>query len=396
MKNASKTKKTLAIACKIVFTAFCVSLGVLQTNAAPGRFDLNFPQIFASGANVTAIEIQPDGKILVAGKFVTRGAILRNDVIRLNADGSLDTTFDIGTGTSDSSLIRFMKLQTDGKILIAGNISQLNGTFVRSILRLNANGSIDTTFNLSGIDVTFVNDLDIQIDGKILISAQNLIGSSFVTRLKTDGSNDQGTGQSLFSSPGGFGYHVTFSPSDNKILIGGKFVYTVNQTQYNNLVRLNLDGTTDTTFTANVTNTTFDLTVNTRLIGGGKILVWGRFDTVNGTTRRNLAVLNANGSLDPTFNPSTSGTENFISVAVQTDGKIIVGGSNFNFNTFLRGSVARLNADGTIDTTFNQGRGANYDVRAVKIKNDNKLLIGGTFSRYHIFHRNGLAQINLT
>ena len=289
-----------------------------------------------------------------------------------------------------------MKLQPDGRILIAGNINQIGDTFVRSILRLNTNGSIDTTFNLSGIDVTFVNDLDIQTDGKILISASNLIGSSFVTRLKTDGSNDQGIGQPLFNgSGGGFGYRVTFISTENKILVGGNFTYTINQTQYKNLAKLNINGTIDQTFTANVTNTTFDLIVNTKLLDSGKILVWGKFDTANGVARRNLAIINSDGSLDASFNPATNGSEILISVAVQTNGKIIIGGSNFGFDTFVRGNLARLKANGSADTTFNQAKGTNADVRALKIRSNNKLLFGGTFSRYQIFPRSGLAQVDL-
>ena len=362
--------------------------------ANPGRLDLNFQQVLASGAIVSAIEAQPDGKILIAGKFNTGAAVLRRDVARLNSDGSLDTTFNAGSGVNDGSLIRFMKLQPDGKIIIAGNFQQINGEFRRAIARLDANGSIDTTFNVSGIDVSFVNDLDIQTDGKILISASNSIGTSFITRLKTDGSNDQAGFLFPTSSPVS-NLRVSFVPAENKILVGGNFTYTVNQIAYRNLARLNPDGTIDTTFTANVTNTTFELFVDAAPVGNGKILVWGRFDTVNQTTRRNIAILNGDGSLDASFNPATSGTETFISVAVQTNGKIIVGGTNFTTNTFVRGNVARLNHDGSIDTTFNQGRGANADVRALKIYGNDKLLIGGAFFRYHKFPRRALARVSL-
>ncbi len=396
MKISNYSKRPFSIGKKIILIVFCSLFLSLQIFAAPGRLDLKFPNLLANGANVTAIEIQPEGKILVAGKFTTRGAVLRKDMARLNSDGSIDATFSIGSGTDDVSLIRFIKLQTDTKIIIAGYINKINETFVRSIVRLNVNGSVDTTFQLSGIDVTFVYDLDIQTDGKILISASNLIGSSFVTRLKMDGSNDQGIGQSLFrDNSGGSGYRVSFVPTENKILVGGRFTYTVNQTQYNNLARLNLDGTIDTTFTANVTNSVYDLSVNTRPLANGKILVWGKFDTVNGATRRNIAILNNDGSLDTSFNPATNGAETILSVAVQTDGKIIIAGSNFKFNTFVRGNIARLNANGSVDGSFNQGRGANGAVKTVKIRSNNKLLIGGDFFRYHTFLRSGLAQINL-
>lgn len=362
----------------VFFTGFCA----LQVQANSGRLDLNFPQVLARDANVTAIETQPDGKILVAGEFTTRGAVLRNDMIRLNADGTLDPTFSIGSGTDQPSLIRFIKVQTNGKILIAGYITQIGGTFVRSILRLNIDGSIDTTFNLSGIDVTFVRDLDVQSDGKILISASNLIGSSFVTRLKTDGSNDQGIGQPLYSN-GTFDYRVTFLPEENKILIGGR-----------SLVRLNISGAVDMTFNANITSSIFDLIINAKPLANGKYLIYGKFDAVNGTTRRNVAIINSDGSLDTTFNSATSGAETIQNVAVQAEGTIIIGGANFALNSVVHGNVARLNADGSVDRTFNQGRGANGSVNDLEIRGNN-LLIGGSFFRYHIFPRSGLVQVDL-
>ena len=395
MNVPNYSKITRSIDEKIILTVFFSLLVSIQIFAQPGRLDLNFLQVLLNDANVSAIETQPDGKILIAGIFASRSVILRRDIVRLNADGSLDSTFSAGSGANNSGLIRFIKLQTDGKIIIAGNFTQINGEFRRAIARLNPNGSIDTTFNVSGIDVSFVNDLDVQTDGKILISAQNSTGNSFVARLNTNGSNDSGVDVPLFQASGGFNYRVSFVPTENKILVGGNFSYTVNQTAYKNLARLNLDGTIDSTFTTNVTNATFDLLINIKPIGGGKILIFGRFDSVNQTTRRNIAILNNDGSLDVSFNPATSGTEIFISVAVQTNGKIIVGGVNFSSNTFVRGNVARLNADGSVDTTFNQGKGANADVRALNILSNDKLLIGGTFSKYHIFPRTGLAQINL-
>lgn len=383
MKDFNRPKFAFSIGKTVILFVFYSLFASLQIFANPGRLDLNFPQILANDVNVTAIETQPDGKILVAGEFVTRGAILRNDMIRLNTDGTLDSTFSIGTGTNQPSLIRFIKVQPDGKILIAGYITQLNGMSGGAILRLNQDGSIDTTFNLSGINVTFVHDLDIQTDGKILISASNLIGSSFVTRLKTDGSNDQGIGQSLYNN-GTFDYRVTFLPAENKILVGGR-----------SLVRLNISGGTDMTFTANITSTVFDLLINTKPLANGKVLVYGKFDMVNGITRRNVAILNSDGSLDTFFNPATLGAENILSVAAQTNGKIVIGGKNFALNSLVHGNIARLNADGSLDRTFNQGRGANDNINALKILTNNKLLLGGTFFRYHTFLRAGLTQVNL-
>lgn len=364
-------------------TAFCVLFLAWQVYAAPGRLDLKYPQILASGANVTAIATQTDGKILIAGEFVTRGAVVREDMIRLNTDGSLDTTFNIGIGTTSPNSIKFIKIQPDGKILIAGYFGQIGGTNARSIARLNTNGSVDTTFNLSGIDVVFVRDLDIQTDGKILISATNLIGTSFITRLNYDGTNEPGIGQILYNNQT-FGLRLTYLPAENKIMVGGR-----------QLARLNINGGTDMAFSANITSPDFNALIIPRLLANGKYLVFGHFDTVNGVARRNIAVLNSDGTLDTSFNPATTGAEYINDAVEQTNGKILIGGTLFALNSPLKGNLARLNADGTIDKTFNQGRGASGDINALKILSPNSLLIGGSFLRYHIFPRGGLAKVSL-
>lgn len=393
MKILNRPKITFSLGGKTILIALFSLLLSFQIYANPGRLDFSFQSVLAEGANIRAIEVQADGKILAAGSLTTRGAVFRKDVVRLNADGSLDTTFNIGSGADESILV--MKLQADGKIIIGGNFSRINGVFRSALARLNADGSVDRTFDVSGVNVTYVYDLDLQTDGKILISANNLNGTIFVTRLKTDGSDDPAF--AFFAISGAtFKYTVTFVPTENKVLVSGNFNYTVNQTQYKNLARLNSDGTIDSTFTASVVNSQFNTDFNVEPISSGKILIWGAFDTVNQIMRRTIAVLNNNGSLDTSFNSAATGDrETILSLAVQPNGKIIIGGIFNTTNTFLRGSVARLNADGSVDPTFNQGRGANGAVKILKIKNNNKLLIGGDFFRYNSVPRSVLAQLNL-
>jgi len=379
---------------KTSFLIFCFLFLASHAHAHPGRLDLVFLQALAAGADVSAIEIQPDGKIVAAGRFTTIGPVSRKDVVRLNTDGSIDPSFNAGSGANNGDIF-VMKLQADGKILIGGSFNNINGVFIRALARLNTDGSLDTSFEISGIDVTFTFDIDIQTDGKILISASNLMGSFFVTRLSANGLNESGHGVPLFR-PGGSGFRISAGQAKNRILVGGLFSYAVNGTTFENLARINSNGSIDPTFTANITNSsTFDIRVNVRSLAGGKILIFGKFNTVNRVTRRNLAILNSDGSLDATFNPATSGPETILTAAVQTDGKIIIGGRDFMFNNPLRGNIARLNSDGSVDRTFNQGRGANGTVKTVKIRNNNKILIGGAFFRYHVYPRAGLAQINL-
>ncbi len=177
MKNLSHSKITFSIVKKLIFLVFCVVFLTVQYFAYPGRLDLSFQNALADGARILQIEVQPDGKVLIGGDFTTRGSIVRDDLARLNADGSVDATFNAGVIS-----VNAIKLQNDGKILVGG---------YDSLKRLNADGSVDATFNLTGIIIPVVDDIEVQPDGKILISiscGMNLSCSSSVMRLNANGS----------------------------------------------------------------------------------------------------------------------------------------------------------------------------------------------------------------
>ena len=282
--------------------------------------------------------VQPDGKILVGGVFTMlggggTGTTVRNNIARLHPDGSLDTTFNPG---ADFGVLA-LKLLPDGKILVGGNFSTLGGggtgTTVRNrIGRLNANGSLDTTFN-PGANTT-VWALALQPDGKILV------GGAFTT------------------------------------LGGGATGTSVR----NRIGRLNPDGSLDGGFNPGAGDVVLALVVEP----DGKILVGGEFTTLGGgtgtTVRNRIGRLNTDGSLDTTFNPGANG---FVqALARQLDGKILVGGAftmlGGGTGTTMRSRIGRLHPDGSLDTTFNPG--ANDDVNAVSVLPDGKILVGGTFT----------------
>lgn len=405
MKNTHRSKFTFFVAGKILVFIFSVFLLSFQIFANPGRIDLKFQNVLEVGSTVRAIEVQTDGKIIIFGAFTTRGAIVRATLARLNADGSVDATFnasDFIASIYGLASIYVMKLQPDGKILFGGSD--------RLLKRLNADGSVDPTFNLTGINILQVEDIELQTDGKILVSAScgmNLPCSPFVTRLNTNGGVDliNGSPFRYASEVQGSFYRISYVPVENKILVSGNLSYTINGTQYRGLVRLNLDGSLDPTFTTIISlNMSSDVfTVESESLGNGKILVWGEFDNVNGATRRGIAVLNSNGSVDTSFIPATnrliSSFSRIIisSVAVQADGKIIIG-VGINSTTLVNGKpIARLNADGSFDYTFNPGgkNSRNLVQATLKIHNGNRLLIGGSFFRFNGFPRPGLARLNL-
>ena len=139
-----------------------------------------------------ALAVQPDGKVLIGGNFTTVGGTARSSIARLNADGSLDTTFDPGVGVSSN--VRAMALQPDGKVLIGGWFATVAGTNRNHIARLNADGSLDASFDPGAGASGTVYDIVVQADGKVLIGGAfntvDGVARNRIARLNADGSLD--------------------------------------------------------------------------------------------------------------------------------------------------------------------------------------------------------------
>src|SRR5262249_17717925 len=125
-----------------------------------------------------------------------------------------------------------------------------------------------------------------------------------------------------------------------------------------------------------------------------KILLSGYFTFINGTNRNRIARLNTDGSLDSSFDPGTGANNYVYPVAAQPDGKVLIGG-NFTFiNETNRNRVARLNIDGSLDTTFDPGDGPSDQVNCLALQTDGKVVIGGNFTRINNTNRNYIARLN--
>jgi uncharacterized delta-60 repeat protein len=196
--------------------------------------------------------------------------------------------------------------------------------------------------------------------------------------------------------------------SDGKVIIGGSFT-NINNTTMNGIARLNTDGTLDLSF---VTGTGIDLNggnsnsgVNTISIqSDGKIIIGGFFTTYNGTVSNGIARLNTNGTVDPTFNAGNGQNSLFgsiYSLAIQGDGKILVGGTFTAFNGVTINNIVRLNSNGSVDLSFNPGTGATAGglgyltyIKCISLQSNNKIIIGGNFTSYNGISRNGIARVN--
>lgn len=339
---------------------------------------------------VRTISIQSDGKIIIGGDFSFFNGISRRKIARLNADGTLDGTFDPGTGAN--WIVYDTAIQSDGKIIIAGDFVNYNGTAINRIARLNTNGTLDGTFNPGTGPSSRVDTASIQSDGKIIIASAFYTYDGTVTngicRLNANGTLD-----STFNVGTGINAQIltTSIQSDGKIFIGGWFT-TFNGTERNYIARLNDNGTLDTSF---IPGTGANSRVFTTSIqSDGHLIIGGSFNRYNGIGCGRIARLNANGTLDLPFNPGTGADRDILTTSIQSDGKIIIGGEFSFYNGIPRNYIARLNANGTLDITFNPGTGANGLIRTVAVQSNGKIIIGGDFTTYNGTIISRIARLN--
>jgi uncharacterized delta-60 repeat protein len=366
-----------------------------------GTRDTAFTTSAGTGANstVNSIAIQSDGNIILVGSFTTFNGATVNRIVRLNADGTIDTAFTTNTGTGANSTVNSIAIQSDGKIILGGFFFTFNGATVNYIVRLNADGSLNNFYTINGVS-SIVNSLAIQSDGKIILVGSFTIFNgatvNYIVRLNADGTIDTAFTTNTGTGVGSGASSVAIQ-SDGKIILGGYF-QTFNGATVNSIVRLNADGTRDTAFTTN-TGTGFDSTVSSIAIqSDGKIILGGYFQTFNGATVYNIVRLNADGTRDTAFitNTGTGANTTVNSIAIQSDGKIILGGGFSSFNGATVNRIVRLNADGTRDTAFttSAGTGANSTVNSIAIQSDGKIILGGFFFTFNGATVNYIVRLN--
>ncbi|TAH28773.1 MAG: T9SS C-terminal target domain-containing protein [Cytophagales bacterium] len=371
---------------KKTFLFFLACLLTIAGYAQPGSLDATFNIGTGVNSQVYALSVQSDGKIIAGGIFTSFNGTACNRIARLNTDGSLDTGFNLGSGFNN--VIYALSAQPNGKILVVGNFTSFNGTTCNRIARLNADGSLDAGFNI-GIGTGFDNDVRafaVQSDGKIIVGGSftsfNPPGPSRnrIVRLNTDGSLDAsfntGTGFS-----GGF-VNALYIQSDGKIVVGGEFT-SYNGTACNYINRLNPDGSLDAGFNFNIGTGFNNQVIAFAVQSDGKIIVGGRFTSFNppGPPRNRIVRLNTDGSLDAGFNTGTGFSSDVLALAVQSDGKILVGGQFGDFNGVSQLVIARLNTNGSLDTGFASVLG--NSVRALVLQLDGKVLVGGDFNNFN-------------
>ena len=359
---------------------------VTPTATQVGAFGIGFNNtIFGS-------DIQSDGKIIVGGAFTTYTGVSQNRIVRFNTDGSLDSSFVVGTGFN--STVHSIALQpSDGKILVGGEFTSYNGNSRNYIVRLNTDGSVDSSFVVGTGFNDRVEVISVQTDGKILVGGEfttyNGNSQKYIVRLNTDGSVD-----SSFIIGGGFNFHVKYLSiqTDGKIIVGGRF-NSYSGVSQNRIARLNTDGSLDSTF---VIGTGFNFEVESIYVqpSDGKILVGGQFTSYNGNSRNYIVRLNVDGSLDSSFVVGTGFDSVVWSMGVQSDNKIIIGGNFTTYNGNSQKYIVRLNTNGSLDSSFVVGTGFNNSVYSLNIQSDSKIITGGNFSQYKGVPQGFIARLD--
>jgi uncharacterized delta-60 repeat protein len=385
--------KTLLI---IHLTVFFI-LSFQNSVQAQGRGeDPTFNSGTGFNGTVTQIVLQPDGKILVIGTFTEYNGFLANRIIRLNSDGSKDETFQIGTGFNNT--LYKIVLQSDGKIVVGGDFTEYKGVSANRIIRLNSDGSIDTSFGIGlGFD-KLVNYIALQLDGKILVSGSfttynGVAYTKPVIRLNADGAIDNSFNMDLSAFSGPYSSKpsasfVEIQPS-GKIIVGGYFYQSDGLTPLITklCIRFNFDGSLDNTFNSyNISPNLYSSISSITLQSDGKILIGGAQDfDINrpGLEQGFIKRLNINGDIDNTYKQSAPFPDYYI-FSIQSDGKIIIIYSNYMIRYFLNGDI---------DKSLNTSNLFNDKIKAIATQPDGKILIGGDFTSYDGLPRSRIIRL---
>lgn len=371
-----------------IFVLTFTQLFFLSGFAQPGSLDMYFNTSLALNPLVFSTAVQPDGKVIVCGSFTNFIATPVPHIARINTNGTLDTSFDPGTGPNDQ--VYTVALQPDGKIVIGGAFTSYNGVTRNRIARLNSDGSLDPTFS-SDLN-NWVTSVEFQPDGKILttgfFTTCNGITRNRIARLTTSGLLDftfiPGTGANSYTTDCAL-------QADGKIILTGDFT-SYNGTARNRVVRINADGSLDASYNPGTGLNTVSWSCQVQ--SDGKILLAGEFTTFNGISKNRLVRTNANGTLDVSYNSGIAANDQIRTISLQSDGKLIIGGGFTSFDGVSRTRIARVNLDGSLDSSFDPGSGFSGFVYTTAIQADGKIVVGGTFNSYNSIFRGCIAKIH--
>lgn len=374
-------------------SAITTPLSISNTHA--GDIDTSFNP--GTGFNALAIgSTMSNGKLVVGGVFTTYNGQSTPRIARLNTNGTLDTTFNPGTGPN--SVVTAVSSVEDGKVLIGGIFSSYNGSSTNRIARINADGTLDSTFNIGTGANQPIYAFCTSPDGKYYVGGSfTTFNGSFtrgIVRLNTDGSIDTSFAPVSGIASSSAMVRDCAVQSDGKLVVGGVFnEYDGNLTK--DLVRINTDGSYDSTF---VVDPNLDeyiegiyavaiLTDNRIAVGGGSSYI----------KLASVAVLSATGSVSTEL-PADIEVDTILDIVAMPNGKFMtLGGYMYAASSSeVYKGIVQFNANGTVDNSFTATPGftltSGYPYVAT-LDAQNNIYVVGLFTSYNGISRNNVVKI---
>jgi uncharacterized delta-60 repeat protein len=386
--------------CEVFHRSDGWSTSVVRLNA-DGTVDESFRVVAGSPAEITAVKRQRDGKLLVAGGFQLVDCAPFGGVLRLNSNGSRDTNFNAGAGP-DGSIAGVAEL-TNGQILVAGSFTAFNGHPCKSLCRLHSDGRFDEGFNLTFGGVGFWDTrpqfkaLAQTGDGRITLTGIFSGPRYNLMRMNADASVDD-------SFTPIWGFPVIYPPhfwsdsllmQDGKLFVGGAFSDCgiadepcQSDQNFGAIVRFDPTGTPDLGFDP-LTSRDYSSALRPLLgLPNGSLLAIGGDDWWSYLKR-----LHRDGSLDPVFEAGLTAGGGIRSGLALSNGLIVVAGSFLQLNGTPRHHLARLHANGSLDSCFNPGPSVDGTINGVLLEPNGQWLLFGAFSSVAGMPRTGIAQV---
>ncbi len=348
-----------------VFNNSLVRLGPIKVTPAAALetvFDANagygfsFSTTTDSHTSPYTLEKDDAGNFIIGTQGLSTGLITAYNrvpilnpqrIAKISSTGILDTAFMANMGTGfGSGQVYDIESDQNNDLYVWGNFTTFNGSSTSKLVKLNSNGTINVAFHTNYSSTT--------------------VGGTLTT----------GT--------------IDYDRTSGNLYASGNFlsITTPNGSVYNSarIMKVSQDGTVDTSFATNA-GTGFNAPPTDLVVRpDGKVIVVGLFTSYNGATTTRIALLNADGTLNTQFNANAGAgivgtlTASNVSVVVQSDNKVIIGGNITSYNGKTVSQLIRLNADGTIDDDFNAavgtGLGASTGVGKLRFRDDGALAVG--------------------
>ena len=359
-----------------------------------GNLEAGFEPNFGNFGRINGSVLQADGKIVVAGRFDRVNDFLSPRVARINADGTADQSFiadvkfiNASNGQESDSPVLEIVSAPGNKFLIGGSFNRVGGLVRNNLARLNSDGTVDPTLDLGPTGTSReIEVIALQPDGKIFIGGrfESLNGSQQlrIARLNSDGTKDM-----TFTCGLNVGLSQTGGPSaiivngDGKIFVGGEFS-NVNGTARNEIAKLDPDGSLDPAFVPPPPQPGISVgTVKSMLLQPDGKVVTG-YSGISNFDSPYVRRFLANGTLDTTFSTDNIGNqtpnEGIYDMVLLPNGKILIAGTFSNINGAGGGNIARLTKNGRLDYSF-EPKNALASVTQILRQPDGNLVITGSF-----------------